>query len=155
MEDVPAVVLSPVAVSARDPDAIIYDCQPPILPVSIRMKGLLQNNVIVSAVLPSLAAPSGGVGLQCGDSFPERDAEPALMSGLSSDAGTDLEDELCRFQPLSETISPLSESSVADLPMSPSRYPAPAVPKMTSAASVTQMSPEAAFPSDYACFPDV
>ena len=80
MEDVPAVMLSPVAVLARDPDAIIYNCRPPILPVAIRMKGLHQNNVVVSAVLPSLAAPSGEVGLHCGDSLPEWDAEPALMS---------------------------------------------------------------------------
>ena len=130
VEDVPAVVLSPVAVSARDPDAIIYDCRPPILPVSIKLKGLHQNNVVVSDVFPSLAAPSGEVGLQCGASLPERDAEPALMSGLSSDAGTDLEDKLCRFQPLPETLSPLSDSSVGNLPMSPSRYPAMAVPEL-------------------------
>ena len=31
VEDVPDVLLSPVAVSPGDPDAIIYDCQPPIL----------------------------------------------------------------------------------------------------------------------------
>ena len=97
--------------------------------------------MVVSAVLPSLAAPSGGVGLQCGYSLPKRDAEPALMSELFSDTGTELEDELCHFQPLPETISPLSEYSVADLPMSPSRYPAPAVPEVSSADSVTQVSP--------------
>ena len=93
---------------SRDPDAIIYDCRLPILPVSIRKKVLHQNNVVVLAALPSLAAPSDEVGLQCGDSLPERDAEPALMSELSSDAGTELEDELYHFQPLPETISLLS-----------------------------------------------
>ena len=97
--------------------------------------------MVVSDVLPSLAAPSGKVGLQCGASLPERDAKPALMSGLSSDAGTDLEDKLCRFQPLPETLSPLSDSSVGNLPMSPSRYPAMAVPELDRPASVTQMSP--------------
>ena len=40
VEDVPTILLSPVAVSARDPDAIIYDCRPPILPVPLRMKAL-------------------------------------------------------------------------------------------------------------------
>ena len=94
-------LLSPV--SAQDPDAIIYDCRPPILPVSLRMKGLGQKNVVVSAVLPSLAAPSGEVGLQCVDSLPERDARPALMSEFSSDTGTELEDKRCHFQPLPES----------------------------------------------------
>ena len=133
-------MLSPVAVLARDLDVIIYDCRPPIIPVSIKLKGH-QNNVVVSTVLASLAALSGEVGLQCGASLPERDAEAALMSGLSSDVGTDLEDELCRFQPLPETLSLLSNSSVVNLPMSLSRYPAPAVPEVTSVASVTQKYP--------------
>ena len=51
----------PSAVSAQDPDAIIYDCQPPILPVSIRMKGLWWNNVVVSAELPIQVTPPGEV----------------------------------------------------------------------------------------------
>ena len=63
------------------------------------------------------------------------------MSEFSSDTGTELEDKLCHFQPLPETVSPLSESSVADLLMSPSRYPAPAVSEVASADSVTLVSP--------------
>ena len=39
VEDNSADVLSPVAVSDRDPDAIVYDCRLPIHPVSIRMRG--------------------------------------------------------------------------------------------------------------------
>ena len=45
----------------------------------------------------NLAAPSGEVGLQCEDSLPEQDAEPALMSEFSSDTSIELEDELCHF----------------------------------------------------------
>ena len=83
----------------------------------------------------------GEVGLECEDSLPERDAELVLMSDFSSDTGAELEDELCHFQPLPETVSPLSASSVADLPMSPSRYPALAVPEVASADSATRVSP--------------
>ena len=63
MRNLPAnlVLMSPSAVSAQDPDAIIYDCWPPILPVSIRMKGLRCNNVVVSAELPIQVTPPGEV----------------------------------------------------------------------------------------------
>ena len=60
-DDAPAVLMLPSAVSAQDPDAIIYDCQTPILPVSIRMKGLWWNNVVVSAELPIQVTPPGEV----------------------------------------------------------------------------------------------
>ena len=97
--------------------------------------------------------------------FPQRDAEPALMSEFSSDAVTDLEDTFCHFQPLPETVSPLSTSNVADLPMSPSRYPVLAMPDIASAAFATLVSPTPirvvhslrtidAFPT-YAMSPDV
>ena len=112
--------MSPSAVMTQDADAIIFDCRPPILPVSIRMKGFRRNNIVVSAELLVQIAPPGEVRQADDDSFPERDAGPALLSEFSSDVGTDLEDELCHFQPLSETVSPLS-------PMLPSHYPAPAV----------------------------
>ena len=39
VQDISAGVLSPVAISDWDPDTIVYDCRPPVLPVSIRMKG--------------------------------------------------------------------------------------------------------------------
>ena len=42
------------------------------------MKGLRQNSVVVSAVLPNLAVPPGEVSQECEDSLSERDAEPAL-----------------------------------------------------------------------------
>ena len=53
---------------------------------------------------------------------------------------TDLEDELCHFSPLQETISPLPESG-DDVPMSPSRYPAPPVPTMDISVPETRVSP--------------
>ena len=99
------------------------------------------KSVVVLAVLPSLAPPSGEVGLECKGSLLERDAELVLMSDFFSDTGAELEDELCHFQPLPETVSPLSASSVADLPMSPSRYPVLAVPEVACADSATRVSP--------------
>ena len=61
VQDAPAVLMSPSAVSAQDPDAIIYDCRPPILPVSIRMKGLWWSNVVVLAELLIQVTPPGEV----------------------------------------------------------------------------------------------
>ena len=63
-----------------------------------------------------------------------------LTPESSDDPGTDLEDEVGHFSPLREPISPLPESSV-DVPISLSRYLAPAVPEMSSPASATQVSP--------------
>ena len=51
---------------------------------------------LFEAVLPSLAAPSGEVGLQCVDSLPERDAERDGAVSLSSASGA--RGSLCRFR---------------------------------------------------------
>ena len=63
------------------------------------------------------------------------------MSEFSSDPDPDLEDEICRFQPLQAAVSPLSTTSILRVMTSPSRYPAPAVPVVPSAASSTRVSP--------------
>ena len=39
------------------------------------------------------------------------DSEPAIMSEFSSDTDPDMEDELCRFQPLQAPVSPLSTTT--------------------------------------------
>ena len=75
-----------------------------------------------------------------GASVPDPAAAPEIQSVLSDDPGTDLEDELCHCSPLHETISPPPESG-DDVPMSPSRYPAPSVPTMDIYVSDTQVSP--------------
>ena len=68
-----------MAVSDRDPDAIIFDCRPPILPVSIRMSGP-QAPCVVSAASLSLAAPPGEVGSEAGVSSTERGAASVSSS---------------------------------------------------------------------------
>ena len=64
VEDISADVLSPVGVSDRDPDAIVYDCRPPILPVSI-MRGPRAPCIVGSPVLvveSGCSSGGGGVG---------------------------------------------------------------------------------------------
>ena len=78
--------------------------------------------------------------MTAGVSFPDQGSASALALESVGDPSTDLEDELCHFSPLQEMISPLPKSG-EDLPMSPSRYPAPTVPDVCSLAPATQMSP--------------
>ena len=66
--------------------------------------------MVCSTASSSLAAPPEGEDLVVGVSVPDPAAALAIQSVLSDDPGTDLEDELCHFSPLQETISPLSES---------------------------------------------
>ena len=56
------------------------------------------------------------------------DSEPVIMSEFSSDTDPDMEDELCRLQPLQAPVSPLSTTTSVGVMTSQSRYPAPAVP---------------------------
>ena len=126
--DVPAVPMSPTSVSSRDLRALIYDGQPAILPVSIHMADLVGDGVVVSVDLPSVIAPPVEDGVLQAGLTSSRDSEPAIMSEFSSDTDPDLEDELCRFQPLQAAVSPLSTTSIMGVMTSPSRYPAPAVP---------------------------
>ena len=158
VEDIPAVLLLPVAVSAQDLDAIIYDCRPPILPVSIRMKALRQNGVVVLAVLPSLAVPPGEVSQECEDSLSEWDAELALMSEFSSNTDTELEDEFCRFQPLPETVSPLGiqRGRLADVAVSLSGADSArgSLCRFRNT-GVSDTNPGGALSSNYGCLSDV
>ena len=86
VQDISAGVLSPVALSDRDPDAIVYDCRPPVLPVSIRMRGPPGPCVVVSSASSSVAAPPGEVG-SAGVSLPDQGAASALASTSFGDPG--------------------------------------------------------------------
>ena len=83
------------------------------------------------------------------------DSEPAVMSEFSSDTDPDMEDELCRFQPLPAPVLPTNASmrmveSPSHYPAStnasmrmvesPSHYPASAVPVVSSAVSSVRVS---------------
>ena len=72
--------------------------------------------------------------------MPGSAAAPEIRSVLSDDPGTDLEDELCHFSPLQETISHLPESG-DDIPMSSSWYTAPPVPSRDISVPEPQVSP--------------
>ena len=70
------------------------------------------------------------------------DSELAIMSKFSSNTDQDMEDELCRFQPLQAAVLPLSTTTEMGVMTSPSHCPAPAVPVVPSAVSSVQVSPE-------------
>ena len=166
--DVPAVHVSPVDASSPVPRSLLYDGRPPILLVTIRVPDLVDDDVVPSDDLPSVVAPPGGpayypasrspssslrrVAVSSGDSRSGEsvhhtsavsmvDSEPAVMSVFSSDTDPDMEDEIARFQPLQVPVSPVSPNASMGVRESPSRYRAPAVPIVLSAASPAQVSP--------------
>ena len=83
VQDISAGVLSPVAVSDQTPGTIIYDCRPPILPVTVRLRGLRGPCVVRSTASSSLAAPPEGEDLVAGASVPDPAAAPEIQSVLS------------------------------------------------------------------------
>ena len=60
------------------------------------------------------------------------DSELAIMSEFSNDTDPDMENELCRLQPLQVPVSPLSTTTSVGVMSSPSPYPASAVPVVPS-----------------------
>ena len=98
VQDISDGVLSPVAVSNQAPGAIIYDCRPPILPVTVRLRGLRGPCVVRLTVSSSLAAPpeEEEEDMVARASVPDPAAALTIQSILSNDPGTD-ENELCHF----------------------------------------------------------
>ena len=84
MTDVPAVLMSPKAVLSREPNVIIYDGRPSILPVSISLADLAGDYIVVTVDLPSVIAPPGENGRESGGPTSVRDLEAASMSEFSS-----------------------------------------------------------------------
>ena len=96
------------------------------------------------------------MGLECEDSLLEWDVELALMSDFSSDTGAELEDELCHFQPIPETVSPLSASRLADVTVSLSGAGgARGSLCIFRNTGVSDTNPGGALSSDYGCLSDV
>ena len=131
--------MSPTAASSRDLHSLLYDGWPAILPVSICMPDLVADNIVVSGGLPSVISPSGDTasssgkvwsedGVLCAGPASIGDSEPVIMSKFSSNTDPDMEDELCRFQPLQAAVSPQSTTIEMGVMTVPSHYPAPAVP---------------------------
>ena len=135
VHDEPVGVMSPAMAEQDVPDltgVIVYDCRPPLLPVSLGLKdiGILPRaRPIASASLA--APPPEDTMVICGAS-PERVAIPELGVIQPDDPGMDLEDELL-ISPLPTTVSPLTEP-VEALPVSPSLYLGPPDPAQTEPA---------------------
>ena len=115
--------VSPTMADQIIPDltgAIVYDCRPPILPMSLRLNDI--------GLLPRarLAAPPTEDTMAIGGASPERVAIPELGVAPPDDSGTDLEDELLNISPLPTLVSPLTEP-VEALPVSPFLYLEPPV----------------------------
>ena len=96
VHDEPVGVESPTLTVQDIPDqtgAIIYDCRPPLLPVSLRLKdiGLLPRTRPVASA--SLAAPPPEDSMVIGGG-PEGVAIPELGVAPPDDSGTDFQDEL-------------------------------------------------------------
>ena len=142
VRDIPVSTPSPVTADQTVWElagAVVYDCRPRVLPVSIQLRDFRRPSVVRPAASSSLAAPPAEEALVSRSSVLERAAAPVFAAVLSDDSGTGLEDELLHVSPLLMIISPLPDSDTA-LPVSPSRYPAPPVPALADPAPASQLS---------------
>ena len=109
-----------------------------------------KSDVASSGGLPSVVAPPGepasssgkvwsGDGMLRSSPVSMGDSEPVIMSEFSSDTDPDMEDELCRFQPLQAPVSPLSTTTSVGVMASPSCYPAPTISVGPAAVSSTRV----------------
>ena len=87
-----------MTLTVQDPSdlqgAIVYDCRPPLLPVSLRLKDIGPLPLRRTVVSASLAAPPQEDFTAIGGMSPERVAIPELGVAPLVDPDTDLEDEL-------------------------------------------------------------
>ena len=120
--------------------AVVYDCRPSVLPVSIKLSDLRRSSVVRPAASSSLAAPPAEETPGPRGSVPEGVAAPGFAAVSSDDPGTDLEDKLLHVSLLPTIISPLPDSDTA-LPVYPSRYLEPPVPALADSVTTSQLSP--------------
>ena len=87
-----------MSLTVQDPSdlqgAIVYDCRPPVLPVSLRLEDIGPLPLRRTVVSASLAAPPQEDCMAIGGVSPERVAIPELGVAPLVDPDTDLEDEL-------------------------------------------------------------
>ena len=74
--------------------AIVCDCRPPLLPISLQLKDIGPLPLRPTVVSASLAAPPREDGMAVGGASPEGVAIPELGVAPLTDPETDLEDEL-------------------------------------------------------------
>ena len=109
--------------------ALVYDCRPPLLPVSIPLRDLHCSSADRPTAPSSLVAAPVEVTPGFSGLVRERVATPGFMETPLDDPGTDVEDELEYVSPLLTMISPLPDSDAA-IPMSPARYLEPPPPAL-------------------------
>ena len=107
---------------------LVYDCRPPLLPVSIPLRDVCCSSTDRPTAPSSLVVAPVEV---ISGSVRERVANPGFVETPSDAPGTDVEDELEFVSLLPMTISPLLDSDAA-IPMSPARYLEPPPPALAS-----------------------
>ena len=110
--------------------AVVYDCRPRVLSVSIRLRDFRRLSVVRSAASSSLAAPPAEEAPVFRNSVPERAVTPVFAAVLLDDSGTDFR---------GQTVTCLSVADTA-LPVSSSRYTAPPVPALPDPVPTSQLS---------------
>ena len=126
--------IAPSLVSHSD----IYDGRLPILPLTIQVSMPVDADVVSSSASCSPARSVRCTSVHCASSVLLVGSEPGVMSVFSSDTDPDIADELCHFQPLLASVSPVSPVSAGTSPevmVSPSNYPARDVPVVRSSVS--------------------
>ena len=98
--------------------ALVYDCRPPLLPVSIPLQDLHCSSPDRPTAPSSLVAAPVEVTPGFSGSVRERVATPGFVE-TPSDPGTDVEDELEYVSPLLTMTLPDSDAAI---PISPARY---------------------------------
>ena len=109
--------------------APVYDCRPPLLPVSIPLRDLRRSSADQPTAPSSLSAAPVEATPGFSDSVWEPVATPGFEEKPSDDPGTDVEDELDYVSPLPSMISPIPNSDAAS-PMSPAGYLQPPLPML-------------------------
>ena len=96
-----SVGVEPPTLTVQDPSdlqgAIVYDCRPPMLPVSLRLKDIGQFPLCQTVVSASLAATPQEDFVAIDGASPEGVANPELVVATLIDPDTDLEDEANRY----------------------------------------------------------
>ena len=123
---------------------LVYDCRPPLLPVSIPLRDLRRSLADRLTAPSSLVAAPVEVTPGFSGSVRERVATPGFVETPSDDPGTDVEDELEYVSPLPMMILPLPAYDAA-IPISPARYLKPPPPAL--AGSPTPPPVENALPT--------
>ena len=127
LQEDPVHVLSPVTVDQTVQDltgAVVYDCRPRLLPVSITLQDCLRPSGVRPAASASLAAPSAEETMMLGSTSTERSAPPEFAVTISDDprfpepdVGLPVSQSLYLTPPVDELPDPTLPSSLHFSPL--------------------------------------